>query len=289
MLVLDLPAPACIHGFGGCIGKDGLVRARPAPDDGAIAKKRVLIIAKGLAEGSSEQLGTKPGRVQVKVAGDAITAFRDEGSDSGGSLLRAHSGVGDDDTLVPASVFQPTDQLLVLDVERVIVVKLRQSVRPSREDLLVRHKGGGLAEPRRFIGIIEAVVPRKARQTLFEFVRKSVVELSPRPPQEADSHFPRWLRFLIEIPRLHFQVFEEVPGENHRCSFSHADNADVRAANNPNGELWHLSLQRERSHQTCAAGAENDDRGDFHAVADLTCWTVGWATLVFPSPQPSSG
>jgi hypothetical protein len=55
-----------------------------------------------------------------------------------------------------------------------------------------------------------------------------------------------------------------VARQDHGGGFANANDRYVRAAHDTNDEVGQLKFERERRHETRAAGAENDNRGDFH-------------------------
>ena len=115
----------------------------------------------------AEQFGTKTRRVHEQVSRDSRTRFGNERPDAFALRFRAHGGIHDLHTLATATVFQPANEFFVFDVERMIVMELRQTVGAPREDFVVRHERRSMAEPREFFGVVKAVVAREFRQAPF--------------------------------------------------------------------------------------------------------------------------
>src|SRR5690606_39234182 len=110
--------------------------------DGAVAEKRVVVADPGFTERAAKQLRTEPRRVHVQVGGEPATVPGDQRGDPLRAGFSGHGRIDDLHARLDAPPLEPTDQLAVLDVERVVVVKAGQTVRPPGEDLVMRHEGG---------------------------------------------------------------------------------------------------------------------------------------------------
>ncbi len=66
-LMLDLPAPAGVHGLGGRIGLDRLVGSGPAADYGAIVEQARLVADKRFVQGLAKQDRKEPGAIDEQI------------------------------------------------------------------------------------------------------------------------------------------------------------------------------------------------------------------------------
>ena len=81
-LVIDLPAPAGVHRFGGGVGLDGFVGALPAADDRAVVKQRAFEVAKRHAECFFQQQRDKAGAIGIQVGGKGATGGESQAGDT---------------------------------------------------------------------------------------------------------------------------------------------------------------------------------------------------------------
>ena len=138
--MLDLPAPACIHGFSDCVGPDWLIRARPATDDGAIAKKRIRVGEEWLGQRAAQQFGTKARSIDVKVGFDRRPVLRHKRCNPFLAHLRTNRGIHDFHTEFAANLFQPRYQLYVLNMKCVVIMEMRQSIRLAGKHFVMGHE-----------------------------------------------------------------------------------------------------------------------------------------------------
>jgi hypothetical protein len=153
---------------------------------------------------------------------------------------------------------------VVLDVEGVVVVELRQPARLAREAPVMGHVNRGVAEPRGLFVVVEAVVAAQLGEPFLELEGEAVEEVRTRAPQELDAQLPGRLRLGVEGLRRELEILEEVPGKDGGGAFADADDADVRAADDADVQMRQLLLERQRGHEAGAAAAQDDDRVDFH-------------------------
>jgi hypothetical protein len=71
---------------------------------------------------------------------------------------------------------------------------------------------------------------------------------------------------VVKLLWLQLQVFEEVPRQHHRGGFAHANDRNVRAADNADIEVRQFEFDRERSHETRAARTQYHHRENLHAL-----------------------
>jgi hypothetical protein len=91
---------------------------------------------------------------------------------------------------------------VVLDVERVVVVELRQAALLARKTPVMRHVNRRVAQPRGLVVVVEAVVPGQFGKAFLELEGEAVEEVRPRAPEELDAQLPRRLGLRAEALRI---------------------------------------------------------------------------------------
>src|SRR5688572_2293843 len=102
-------------------------------------------------------------------------------------VLNDYSGVS-------AKRFQTRDELSILHMESVALLKGRTSVVVSRKKPVVSHESRYRADPFRFIIVVEADIAAQLWPAMFVFLEERIVERLSRPPEEFDPEFPSWFR-----------------------------------------------------------------------------------------------
>ena len=90
-------------------------------------------------------------------------------------------------------------------------------------------------------------------------VGKGVIKFRTRSPKKFDAQFPSRLRFGIELLRLELELLKKMPRKNRGRSFAHANDPDIRAAQNRDLELRQPALQRNGRDEPGTATAKNGD------------------------------
>ncbi len=85
--VVDLPAPAGVHGLGDGVGVDEIIGAIPTADNGTVAEKGIGVGDEGLLIELPYKLGAEARGVDEEIGAEAAAVFEHDGFDAGFSAL----------------------------------------------------------------------------------------------------------------------------------------------------------------------------------------------------------
>ena len=238
-LVVNAPAPAGVHRFGGGETLDGLIRPRPAADDGAVAEERVAIADKRLLHRASEQLRSKTRGIheQVRTHAAAVIQMQRRNSTVRTSLHAGDGGVAHDHSRFEIAGLQPADEFFVLNVPGKSVADRRCSIWLAGKDLRLIHERGVETRVGEVVRAVIAVGLREILPLPFDLLGKSIVERRARAPEITDAQFPDRLSLFVKGSLVDFQILMEMGGKIRRGAFAHAYDADRRTAQDRDIEL----------------------------------------------------